>query len=302
MLPDLCVQEFLSFLRHQKNSSKNTVRSYENDLGEFCDYLRRHQMDVVGSQGIDLAKISPLVLRCYLNVLFPKNEAASIARKLSCLRSFFRFFVKQGLLTSNPADAIHSPKIPKKLPRYLNVDEMTAVLATNFDLKKFGKRDRAILELLYSSGLRVSELVGLNVANVDFDNAMVSVCGKGNKERIVPVGSYAEKALRDYAEERRVLPCLQDPNAFFLNKNGTRLTVRTVQRLVSQVITEMGLNKTVTPHTLRHSFATHMLGSGADLRTIQELLGHESLSTTQKYTHVSVEELSQIYDKAHPKS
>ena len=300
--PDQAIQEFLSYLCNQKNSSQNTVRSYEQDLDEFREYLLRHQTDVFGPQGMDLPKISPLVLRCYLNVLFPKNEAASIARKLSCLRSFFRFFVKRGILTDNPADAIHSPKIPKKLPRYLNVDEMTALLATNFDLKKFGKRDRAILELLYSSGLRVSELVSLNLSSLDFDSAMVRVHGKGNKERLIPVGSYAERALREYLDERGTLQHFHDPDAVFLNKNGTRLTVRAVQRLVAQVIVTMGLNKNVTPHTLRHSFATHMLGSGADLRTIQELLGHESLSTTQKYTHVSLEELSQVYDKAHPKS
>ena len=258
--------------------------------------------DVLEDGNLVITRVSPLVLRCYLNLLFQKNEAASIARKLSCLRSFFKYFVKTGVLLENPANAIHSPKIPKKLPRFLNVDEVSAMLAVNFDIKKFGKRDRAILELLYSSGLRVSELVDLNLDQVDFDSSMVLVHGKGNKERLVPMGAYAERALKDYLLERQTAQHSEDPDAFFLNKNGTRLTVRTVQRLVAQVILQMGLSKNVTPHTLRHSFATHMLGSGADLRTIQELLGHESLSTTQKYTHVSIEELSQVYDKAHPKS
>jgi len=188
------------------------------------------------------------------------------------------------------------------LPRFLNVDEVNALLAANFDVKKYGKRDRSILELLYSSGLRVSELVGLDLEHLDLVEGLVRVLGKGSKERIVPVGSYAIRALEEYLQERRKVTLVSDERAFFLNKNGKRLNVRSVQRLVTTVISDIGLSKNVTPHTLRHSFATHMLGSGADLRSIQELLGHESLSTTQKYTHVGVEELSKVYDRAHPKS
>lgn len=299
---DPLVEEFLSYLANQKNASRHTILSYRRDLGEFQTYLFRHQENIFDGGRIVLGRLSPLVLRCYLNVLFQKNEAASIARKLSCLRSFFRYYVKKGVLDQNPASIIHSPKVPKKLPRFLNVDEVNALLAANFDVKKYGKRDRAILELLYSSGLRVSELVGLDLDHLDLAEGLVRVLGKGNKERIVPVGSYAMRALEKYLQERHKATLASDERAFFLNKNGTRLNVRSVQRLVTAVITDIGLSKNVTPHTLRHSFATHMLGSGADLRSIQELLGHESLSTTQKYTHVGVEELSKVYDKAHPKS
>lgn len=296
------VAEFLTYLRDQKNASKHTVSSYERDLNEFHQYVSRHHAEILKAGCFSLPLLSPLVLRCHLNVLFQKNEASSIARKLSCLRSFFRYFVKKGVLEQNPAKIIHSPKVPKKLPRFLNVDEVNAMLAANFDIKRYGKRDRALLELLYSSGLRVSELVGLDLDHVDLTEGLVHVQGKGNKQRLVPVGKPAGAALKDYLGERLALPIARDADAFFLNKNGTRLTARSVQRLVSDITTGIGLNKDVTPHTLRHSFATHMLGSGADLRSIQELLGHESLSTTQRYTHVGVEELSKVYDKAHPKS
>jgi integrase/recombinase XerC len=296
------VTEFLTYLKDQKNASKHTVASYERDLNEFYQYVTRHHAEAVLDRNFSLPLLSPLILRCHLNMLFQKNEASSIARKLSCLRSFFRYFVKKGFLEHNPAKVIHSPKVPKKLPRFLNVDEVNAMLAADFDVKRYGKRDRALLELLYSSGLRVSELVGLDVEHVDLTEGLVRVHGKGNKQRLVPVGKPAREALGDYLDERLALPIARDPEAFFLNKNGTRLTTRSVQRLVSEVISRIGLNKDVTPHTLRHSFATHMLGAGADLRSIQELLGHESLSTTQRYTHVGVEELSKVYDKAHPKS
>lgn len=295
-------QFFLNYLKNQKNASINTVKSYERDLKEFYAFLQKDQPDLVVSDVIQMQKVTPFVIRCYLNELFDKNESSSIARKLSALRSFFKHFVKTGKLKSSPAEGIKSPKIPKKLPRYLNVDEVNAVLNAKFDIKKFGKRDRAILELLYSSGLRVSELVGLDLFHVDLEEGLVQVHGKGNKERIVPIGSYARQAIQDYIDERDSLKKIKDAQALFLNKNGTRLTARSVQRLIVNLVAELGLNKNVTPHTLRHSFATHMLGSGADLRAIQELLGHESLSTTQKYTHVGVEELSKVYDKAHPKS
>lgn len=296
------ITEFLIYLRDQKNASPNTLKSYEHDLDEFYLYVSKHQRDCTREGGLLLERVNPLVLRCYLNILFQKNGASSIARKLSCLRSFFKYFVKKGVLTQNPAKVIHSPKVPKKLPKYLNVDEVSALMRADFEVKKFGKRDRAILELLYSSGLRVSELVSLEKDHVDWQDGLVRVLGKGNKERIVPVGGPALKAIQDYLNERGSMGLVREKQTVFLNKNGTRLSVRSVQRLVAELIDRIGLNKTVTPHTLRHSFATHLLGAGADLRSIQELLGHESLSTTQKYTHVGVEELTKVYDKAHPRS
>ena len=302
MLSDLHITEFLTYLRDQKNSSKNTRMSYGHDLNEFYQYVARHQTDCIEAGNFVLERINPLVLRCYLNVLFQKNGASSIARKLSCLRSFFKYFVKKGVLTQNPAKVIHSPKVAKTLPKYLNVDEVNALLTAKFEKKKFGKRDHAILELLYSSGLRVSELTSLNIDQVDLEEGLVKVVGKGNKERIVPMGIPARQAITAYLMERQAQRLVRDANAMFVNKNGTRLSVRSVQRLITDLIGKIGLNKVVTPHTLRHSFATHLLGAGADLRSIQELLGHESLSTTQKYTHVSIEELSKVYDKAHPRS
>lgn len=300
--PEACVTEFLSYLKHQKNASPHTVAGYGRDLGAFFIYLQRFQMDAYDHGQLVLTRVSPLMLRCYLSVLFQKNGATSIARKLSSLRSFFRYFVQKGAIEENPGSVVNSPKVPKKLPKFLNVDEVNAVLAVDHKGKKFGRRDRAMLELLYSSGLRVSELTGLNLDSVDLKEGLARVRGKGNKERIVPVGSMAIAALKDYLDERLAYTKVVDRDAFFLNKGGTRLTVRSVQRLVEDVVQMTGLNKQVSPHTLRHTFATHMLGAGSDLRSIQELLGHESLSTTQRYTHVGVEELAKVYDKTHPKS
>lgn len=296
------VLEFLNYLKNQKNSADNTVMSYARDLVEFYAYLKEHQAEVVANDQLMIEQVHPLIIRSYLSLLFQKNGATSIARKLSSLRSFFKYYVRKGVLEQNPAKVIKSPKVPKKLPKFLNVDEINAMLSVQMDNARYGKRDQAILEMLYSSGLRVSELVGLDISSIDMQESLARIQGKGNKERIVPIGDKAMKVLMEYLQERDELRILKDPNAIFVNKNGTRLTARSVQRLVSKVTGATGLNKMATPHTLRHSFATHMLGAGADLRSIQELLGHKSLSTTQRYTHVGVDELSKIYDKTHPKS
>jgi integrase/recombinase XerC len=296
------IREFLAYLKNQRNAAANTISSYNRDLNEFYQYLVQHQGEVINGHDLYLDRINPLMIRSYLSLLFQKNGATSIARKLSSLRSMFKYFVKKGVIDQNPAKVINSPKLPKKLPKFLNVDEINALLTAKFDLTKYGLRDRTILELLYSSGLRVSELVALNIEDVDLTECLVRIKGKGNKERLVPIGEKAKQALNTYLSDRINTPIIRDPNAIFLNKNGTRLTVRSVQRLVSRMTQEIGLSKNATPHMIRHSFATHMLGSGADLRSIQELLGHKSLSTTQRYTHVGVEELSKVYDKTHPKS
>lgn len=296
------IHEFLQYLQHQRNASRNTVLSYGRDLAEFFQYLQGHQPEIIQSDRLELKQVSPLMIRSYLSLLFQRNGPTSIARKLSSLRSFFKYYVKKGFLEQNPAKIIKSPKVPRRLPQFLSADEIGSILAIEFKKNSLGKRDRAMLELLYSSGLRVSELVGLNVPDIDLNEALVRVLGKGNKERIVPVGSKAILAMNEYLQDRGQIKGAAMTEAIFLNKNGTRLTVRSVQRLVVGVMDKTGLRKDATPHTLRHSFATHMLGSGADLRAIQELLGHKSLSTTQRYTHVGVEELSKVYDKAHPKS
>jgi integrase/recombinase XerC len=294
--------EFLLYLKNQKNSSQNTILSYGRDLVEFYDYVAKHQPETIEAAQVKLDRVNPLIIRSYMSVLFQKNGASSIARKLSSLRSFFKYFVTKGVLDQNPAKVINSPKIPKKLPKFLNVDEINALLEHELGNQRYSKRDHAILELLYSSGMRVSELVGLNIDQADLNEGTIRVLGKGNKERIVPIGVKAIEALRDYYIEREGFTRIKNPEAVFINKNGTRLSVRSVQRLVAKVTAATGISKNATPHVIRHSFATHMLGSGADLRSIQEILGHKSLSTTQRYTHVGVEELSKVYDKTHPKS
>lgn len=296
------LQEFLRHLSDQKNASKNTVLSYARDLRDFVEYLKRHQAETLSGGQIVLERVSPLVLRCYMSMLFQKIGAASLARKVSALRSFFRYFKNRGVIEQNPASLLQAPKIPRKLPKFLNVDEMNAVLTIDLSKRTHPVRDRAILELLYSSGLRVSELVRLDVEDLKLTEGLVRVMGKGSKERIVPVGSVALGALKDYLAERANLAVIVDERAFFLNRDGRRTSVRSIQRLVDEVVQSTGMNKQVSPHTLRHTFATHMLGAGGDLRSIQELLGHESLSTTQRYTHVGVDELAKVYDKAHPKS
>lgn len=301
--PDPLIEAFQNHLIHEKNASRNTVVNYIHDLCSFEDYLRRFQPEVLDQGHIDIAKIGPLVLRSFLSVLLQKNNASSVARKLSSLRSFFQYWVKSGKIVQNPAKAIHSPKIPKKLPRFLNVDEMFALLDSPMEDDYAGKRDRAILELLYSCGLRVSELVGLDVINVDLSSMQVRVLGKGSKERIVPVGKKAVERILEYITLReQVIKQGQSSDALFLNQRGSRLSVRSIQRLVDHSIKKCGLAKGVSPHVLRHTFATHLLNSGADLRSIQELLGHASLSTTQRYTHVNVDQLMKVYDLAHPKA
>ena len=297
------VLQFLTYLQNQKNSSRNTVMSYARDLVEFSDYMNKSQSDVMDEGFIVIERINPLMIRSYLSFLYQKNGATSIARKLSALRSFFKYYVSLGDIDQNPAKVIKSPKVPKRLPKFLNVDEINALLNAEINnTNRYGMRDRAILELLYSSGLRVSELVGLDFDRLDLNEALIRIEGKGNKERVVPIGAKAIEAIKAYLDERNDLYEIKDQTAVFLNKNGTRLSARSVQRLVVKVTQATGLNKSATPHMIRHSFATHMLGSGADLRSIQEFLGHKSLSTTQRYTHVGVDEISEVYDKTHPKS
>jgi integrase/recombinase XerC len=230
-----------------------------------------------------------------------------VSRKLACLKTFFKFLVREGRLTANPAELISSPRLPKKLPACLAEDEAAAMveLPQGTDLKAL--RDRAILELLYASGLRVSELVGLNEDEIDMQQETVRVLGKGNKERIVPFGSFAARALEEYIAKKRAAGQVEVEEsgsvpAFVSLRRMKRISARDVQRLVARVRLSLKTTRRVTPHTLRHSFATHLLERGADLRSIQELLGHETLSTTQKYTHVSVQHLKKEYDKAHPKA
>jgi integrase/recombinase XerC len=238
-------------------------------------------------------------LRRYLAELHKINQRTSIARKLSTLRTFFRYLVREGFLTCNPAEGLSTPKVSSYLPKTLSVDEAHALMERGYGSTLLDLRDRAIVELLYSSGLRVSELTGLDVGALDLREQLVRVLGKGRKERIVPVGRKAYEALVTYLEARG-MPDAEDP--LFVNARGGRLTTRSVQRNLKFRLIKAGLIKDISPHALRHSFATHLLDGGADLRAIQELLGHASLSTTQKYTQVSVDQLMAVYDKAHPRS
>lgn len=247
--------------------------------------------------------IDGLMIRGYLGFLYKRNAKVTIARKLSSLRSFFTYLVKRGLLMANPAESILTPKQKQTIPVYLPVDDMFRLLDSIKTDTLLGLRNRAIFETLYSCGIRISELAALNTQSVDIDRSVVRVLGKGNKERIVPIGQTAIKAIgayRDRLQEAARTPS-DENRALFLNKNGGRLTPRSMGRILDKLTMECGLAVPISPHALRHTFATHMLDAGADLRVVQELLGHQSLSTTQKYTHVSIDRLMETYDRAHPR-
>ncbi len=286
---------FSTYLSDERNLSPHTRAAYLRDLSEFKNFLERH-----GGFGKEsLAKLDSILLRRYLAELHKRNQRTSIARKLSTLRTFFRYLVREGHLSSNPTEGLSTPKLNQYLPKTLSVDEATALMERGYGNSLLDLRDRAIAELFYSSGLRVSELTGLDVGSLDLRENLVRVLGKGRKERIVPVGRKANEALHSYLEERGV-PEEEEP--LFLNARGGRLTPRSVQRNLKTRLIKARIIKDISPHALRHSFATHLLDGGADLRAIQELLGHASLSTTQKYTQVSVDQLMNVYDKAHPRS
>lgn len=295
---------FLESLISEKGYSRNTCRAYEHDLREFFGYLQGSESPgVFGEKGNGEVLPDTLVIRGFLGYLHKKNDKASIARKLSALRTFFRHLVKRGVIAENPADFIHTPKQGRKIPTYLSVDDMFRLLDSIEKDSVLGLRNRAMFETLYSAGLRVSELAGMNVADVDHVQKTVKVRGKGNKERVVPVGEKALRAMADYRVElgkgREDGPAQREP--LFLNRNGGRITTRSIARILDRLALACGIPIPVFPHAMRHSFATHMLDAGADLRAVQELLGHQSLSTTQKYTHVSMDKLMEVYDKTHPR-
>ena len=313
------IHQFLTYLRSVRNASPHTVRSYEIDLGQFIAFLTPP-----GAEAPPVQDVTHLLIREFVAHLHDHNlEKSSIARKLAAIRSFFKFAVREGLVHRNPARMIATPKLPKRIPSVLSAEDLNAFLdgvvakpaATSSRRRRSGakdqstvlvRRDRAILELLYASGLRVSELTGLNLADMDRKEQMLRVRGKGNKERIVPYGGKAEQALAAYQPLRdeilRKSASRGDPQAVFLNHLGTRLTSRSVARVVKKYVRLIDPNWDLHPHSLRHAFATHLLADGADLRAIQELLGHSSLSTTQRYTHASIRQLLEVYDKAHPRA
>lgn len=297
---------FLDHLVLEKSASPHTLLNYRRDVGQFLSFWRGRG-EQAGEPPWDQVDVS--LVRRYLAHLQHRGYARrSVARKLAALRSFYRFLVREGVLPGNVFRLVHTPKLEKKLPRFLDEDEMTTLLSRPDPSNPLGLRDRAILELLYGSGLRVSELCALDLQDVDHSDGDVRVSGKGKKERQVPVGSFALGALAAYLRAGR--PAIlagargqagRAEAALFLNHRGTRLTPRSVARLVQRYVREAALVRGCTPHTLRHTFATHLLSRGADLRDVQELLGHSSVSTTQIYTHVSQERLRQVYRKAHPR-
>ncbi len=285
---------FISYLATERNASPHTVEAYQSDLQQFAAFLSR---EISASLTIDA--ITHLHIRRYLAFLHKGHAKSSIGRKLASIRSLFRFLIRRGEIATNPAELVSTPKKEKKLPFHLNIDEITTLVEAPQGVGILSLRDRAILETLYSSGLRVSELTGLDIGRCDLEAGGLRVMGKGGKERIVPLGRVAAEALREYLLSRSSL----HPDApLVVNSRGGRLTRRSVARIVDRYMRHLVTMKKASPHTLRHTFATHLLEGGADLRSIQEMLGHASLSTTQKYTHVTIDKLLEVYDKAHPKA
>ncbi len=308
---DDLIDRYLRYLRYERNASPHTLRNYHSDLLQFRDFLRQGRAEGRAEVG----RIDGLEIRSFLAYLLKtQRKRTSIARKLAAVRAFFKFLHREKLVARNPAESVSTPKVVRPLPRLLTEEEVNTMLdqvAQAAQERRGGQedhravvRDRAMLELLYASGLRVSELVGLDLRSVNFGDAMLLVRGKGRKERIVPYGSKAREALESYlpVREKILRETETGSPALFLNLRGQRLTTRSVDRVVKWYVRQFSPHLRASPHSLRHAFASHLLGEGADLRAIQEMLGHKSLSTTQRYTQVSIQQLIDIYDKTHPKA
>jgi integrase/recombinase XerC len=288
---------YLEHLEHERRLAQKTVATYDAAIREFTAFLE--QKGLAGDAG----RVDSLQVRAYLADLYGRNGPTTVAKKLAALRGLFAFLKARGRVEANPAAAVSTPRTKRRLPRFVSVDEAARLTDTEWDDTPQGLRDRAIVEVLYGSGLRVSEVVGLDLDAIDLAQGTIRVLGKGDKERIVPLGRMALAALRSYLDQRRRLATrgrAPDGCALFLGRGGARISVRTVQRMVRRRGLEVATREPVHPHALRHSCATHLLDAGADLRVIQELLGHSSLSTTQRYTHVSIDGLMEVYDRAHP--
>ena len=292
--------DFIAKLEHEKGFSEHTLRAYHKDLLQFDNFLKAEKRS-------SLESVNHLLLRRFLAVLRSKNYSkTTIARKLASIRSFFKFLIREGELVANPFEMLRTPKQDKKLPHFLSITEVDVLLKTPDSSTVMGLRDMAIMETLYSTGIRVSELVGLDEGSIDFIAGMIKVQGKGKKERLVPIGSPAIKAINEYIDSKSMSKKQDEKSVsrsepLFLNKYGGRLTARSVARSLDKYLKVSGINLLTSPHTFRHSFATHLLDKGADLRSVQEMLGHSSLSTTQVYTHITTERLKNVYDKAHPR-
>lgn len=296
------IGDFLDYLTFERNVSPNTITAYRDDLESFIGFLCNDYL-TMGRDQLDLRRVDHLAIRSYLAHLSRRKLArATVARHLSALRSFFKFLVREERVEANPARTVATPKREKHLPAVLQTSDVALLLEQPDTSVTLGIRDAAWLELLYASGLRISELVGIDIDDLELRSKLVKVRGKGSKERIVPFGSKAESALRAYLAVRGDLVRDPDEQAVFVNYRGERITTRSIRRLFDDYVRDASLRAGVSPHTMRHSFATHLLNAGADLRGIQELLGHASLSTTQKYTHLNDWQLMAVYKKAHPRA
>jgi integrase/recombinase XerC len=291
------INDFLKYIEIQKGYSPNTIRAYAKDLQGFLDFLILKENF---QQDDSIEQISLHHIRNYIGSLYATHKKTSISRKLSAIRSFFNFLEQRRIINKNPVWNISSPKPEKYLPRYLNVDEIFRLLAIESNNSWRSLRDMAMLELLYSCGIRAEELRALNIEDIDVYEKIVKIKGKGNKERIVPIGKYALNAIEKYLnsihhiKEKLI-------GALFINARGKRLSTRSIRRIVKKYVIKSGLSWDISPHSLRHSFATHLLESGADLRVVQEMLGHTKISTTLRYTHLTIDRLMEVYDKAHPR-
>ncbi|PKN07328.1 MAG: tyrosine recombinase XerC [Deltaproteobacteria bacterium HGW-Deltaproteobacteria-7] len=298
------VQDFQIYLEVERNVSGHTRTAYIADVQEFIRFLTDNNF--IKNQD-EIINVEPEMIRQYLSCLYrQKVKKVTVNRKVSSLRAFYKYVLRTGRISNNPAEMIQTLKTEKYMPSFLSVDEMFELLKTQNDHSVLSLRDRAMLEVFYSCGLRLSELAGLDLIDLDFNQKLIKVRGKGRKERIVPIGGPAIKAVQDYLAKIGEIRKDTDEDIFkkplFLNARGQRITARSIARIVNEVTAKSGIGRKISPHALRHSFATHLLNAGADLRSIQELLGHESLSTTQKYTAVNINRMMEVYDKAHPRT
>lgn len=300
------ISDFIVYLEIEKNFSHHTSKGYLTDLRQFHDYLKGNER--LGGEDIDITCVDQMLVRSFIRDLYQKKaKKVTIARKLAAIRAFFKYLLRNGKVVANPAQLVHAPTPERHIPAVLSVDEMLSVLTITFRDEPLELRNKGIIELFYSAGIRLSELAGLDIEDMNFAQGLVKIRGKGRKERIVPLGGPAISSIQSYLKRRDELLKNKAEESFqrrplFLNSKGRRLTTRSIARVVDRVVLQSGINRKISPHSLRHSFATHMMDAGADLRAIQELLGHESLSTTQKYTSVSMSRLMEVYDKAHPKA
>jgi len=298
------LSKFFEHLRYERNMSPHTLRNYASDLGQF----KEHLLKIEKRDDISVHDIDRLTIREWMASLHGDHKKTSVARKLASLRTFFQFLVREGVVETNPAKLVATPKVERKLPNHLSIEDAVRFIETPDVNTDLGRRDRAIIEFLYATGIRVGELVNINLKDLDFREKLVRVTGKRKKQRIVPFGEPALQALMHYLHQSRpgflneCPPAERDQQAVFLHRRGGRITTRSVGRMIDKYIAQCADIHSISPHGLRHTFATHLLDSGADLRDIQELLGHARLSTTQIYTQVSMEKLIEVYDRAHPRA